>query len=98
MQSGPNDRRRRRRYGPGPWWPWVDPRFVFPPEVIYPGYQPWDPFRPPMMRRPEDDIRALERELEELEDEKVEIERTIEDVKKEIERRKKESSERSDIA
>ena len=97
MQSGPNDRRRRRRYGPWPWWPWADPRFTFPPEVIYPGYQPWDPFRPPMFRRQEDEIVELERELEDLEDEKIEIERTIEDVKKEIERRKKERSTRSDI-
>ncbi|KQM12075.1 hypothetical protein AOA80_04470 [Methanomassiliicoccales archaeon RumEn M1] len=66
--------------------------------MIYPGYQPWDPYRPSMIRRPEDDIASLERELEELEDEKIEIERAIEDVKKEISRRKRESASRSDIA
>ncbi len=66
--------------------------------MIYPGYQPWDPYRPQMIRRPEDEIAALERELEELEDEKVEIERNIEDVRKEISRRKRESASRSDIA
>lgn len=66
--------------------------------MIYPGYQPWDPYRPSMIRRPEDEIASLERELEDLEDEKVEIERAIEDVKKEISRRKKESASRSDIA
>ena len=99
MQSGPSDRRRRRRYGPGPWWPpWFDPRFGPPPDVIYPGYQPWDPYRPAMTGRQEDEIATLERELEELEDEKVEIERNIEDVRKEISRRKRESATRSDIA
>lgn len=51
-----------------------------------------------MIRRPEDDIASLERELEELEDEKIEIERAIEDVKKEISRRKRESASHSDIA
>ena len=99
MQGGSSDQRRWRRYGRGPWWPpWFDPRFGPPPDVIYPGYQPWDPFRPAMTRRPEDEIAALERELEELEDEKVEIERNIEDVRKEISRRKRESTSRSDIA
>lgn len=92
-------RRRRRRYGPTPWWPpWFDQRFGPPPDVIYPGYQPWDPYRPQMIRRPGDEIASLERELEELEDEKVEIERAIEDVKKEISRRKRENASRSDIA
>jgi len=51
-----------------------------------------------MVRRSEDEVAALERELEELEDEKVEIERTIEDIRKEINRRKRESASRSDIA
>ena len=89
--QGPYDRRRRRR-GPTPWWPpWFDPRVGPPPDVIYPGYQPWDPYRPPMLRRPEDEVEALERELEDLEDERVEIERAIEDVKREISRRKREN-------
>lgn len=51
-----------------------------------------------MVRRPEDEIAALERELEELEDEKVEVERNIEDVRKEISRRKKGNASRTDIA
>ncbi len=95
--QGPDDRRRRRRYGSTPWWqPWLDPRFGPPPDVIYPGYNPWDPYRPSIIRRPEDEIASLERELEDLEDEKIEIERAIEDVKKEISRRKKDSTHTSD--
>ena len=64
--------------------------------MIYPGYNPWDPYRPSIIRRPEDEIASLERELEDLEDEKIEIERAIEDVKKEISRRKKDSTHTSD--
>jgi hypothetical protein len=100
MQDEPEDRRRRRRRsGPmGPWWsPWVDIRFRAPPEVLYPGINPWDPFMPVMARRKEDEIAWLERELEDLEDEKVEVERAMEDVKKEIERRKRDMKEQSDV-
>jgi hypothetical protein len=75
----------------------MDPRFRVPPEVLYPGYNPWDPFAPQMARRPEDEIEQLEDELEALEDEKVDVERAIEDVKKELDRRKRDLRERSDV-
>lgn len=97
MPSESNERRRRRRVGYGPFWPWMNPRFPFPPEVIYPGYRPWDPFYPPMARRPEDEIEMLEQELEALEDEKVEVERAIEDIRKEIDRRKRDRQSQTDI-
>lgn len=99
MQGGSDERRRRKRYGPmGPWWPpWMDPRFRPPPEVFYPGINPWDPFSPLMARRPEDEVTALKEELEDLEDEKVEVERAIEDIKREIERKKRDMSDRSDV-
>ena len=99
MAGGPEDRRRRHRYGPmGPWWgPWGDPRRWPGPDVFYPGFNPWDPFYPPMARKPEDEISILQEELEDLEDEKVEVERAIEDVKREIERRKRDMREPSDV-
>jgi hypothetical protein len=75
----------------------MDPRFRPPPEVFYPGYNPWDPFNPPMARRPEDEISMLQEELEDLEDEKVEVERAIEDIKREIDRRKRDMADRSDV-
>jgi len=82
----------------GPWWPpWMDPRFRPPPEVLYPGYNPWDPFTPPMARSREDEISVLQEELDDLEDEKVEIERAIEDVKREIERKKRANREQPDV-
>lgn len=94
-----DERRRRRRYGPqGPWWPaWMDPRFRPPYDVYYPGFYPWDPFTPPMARRPEEDLSMLQRELEDLEDEKAEIEREIEGLKREIERRKRDQVQQSDV-
>ncbi len=79
------------------WPPWMDPRFSPPPEVFYPGFNPWNPFTPPMARRPEDEVTMLQEELEDLEDEKIEVERAIEDIKKEIDRKKRDMREQSDV-
>ncbi len=97
--QGPQSGRRRRKYGPmTPWWPpWYDPRYGAPPDVLYPGMNPWNPFAPAMPHRLEDEITWLEERLEDLEDEKVEIERAIEDVKKEIERKKRDIKEQADV-
>ncbi|MDW5562324.1 MAG: hypothetical protein SA339_03785 [Methanomassiliicoccus sp.] len=97
MQGAPSNRR-RRRYGPmGPWWPpWYDPRYG-PPDVMYPGTNPWNPFAPAMPHRLEDEINWLEERLEDLEDEKVEIERAIEDIKKEIDRKRRDVREQADV-
>ncbi len=75
----------------------MDPRFRPPPDVLYPGYYPWNPFTPPMGRRPEDEVKRLEEDLEDLEDEKVELEREIEDVKKELGRRKRDQAQQTDV-
>ncbi len=82
----------------GPWWPpWFDPRYGTPPDVLYPGVNPWNPFAPAMPRRVEDEISWLEERLEDLEDEKIDIERAIEDTKKEIERKKRDAREQTDV-